>query len=83
MVKQIFDNIKGIEKSILNFMYLGINFSFFICVISSLMLLFYILNPISYLIFDAGIILFKTSLIFAVSFFICAIIVNNLKKEIG
>ena len=83
MVKQLVDNIKSIEKYILSFMFLGINFAFLICVISSLVLLFYILNPISYLIFDAGIIIFKTSLKFAISFFIGAIVINNLKKEIG
>ena len=83
MVKQMLDNIKNIEKNILSFMILGINFSFIICLISSLILLFYILNPTSYLIYEAGIIIFKTSLEFAISFFICAIVVNNLKKEIG
>ena len=52
MIKQIFNSIKTIEKNILNFMFLGIKFSFIICIISALVLLFYILNPL-YIMYEA------------------------------
>ena len=77
------DFFKNIDKNILKFMISGLNFSFIISNISLVILFFYILNPISYLIYEAGIIIFKTSLLFAAFFFICAIATNKLKKEIG
>ena len=83
MVKEIINNIKNIEKNILKIMFKGFKFCFGILIISSIVLLFYILNPVSYIIFDSGIILFKTSLTYAVCFFICAFVSNNIKKEIN
>lgn len=83
MIKEIIKNIRNIEKSILNIMFVGFRISFGIAILSSLVLLFYILNPISYIIYDCGTILFKTSLSFAVTFFICSIVTNNLKNELN
>ena len=80
-VKKLKD-IKNIEKDILKIMYKGFNYCFLLTIISSLVLLYYILNPVSYIIYDCGIILFKTSLLFFVFFFISGIITNNVKKEL-
>ncbi len=81
MLKEIINSIKNIEIRIKAIMFFGFDFSFVIAIISALVLLFYILNPTYYLIYESGIILFKTSLSFAVAFFICAIVTNNILKE--
>lgn len=86
MIKEFvkrFEEFKSIEKNILKVMYKGFRVCFGITIFSSLILLFYILNPISYIIYESGIILFKTSITFLVFVFITGIVANNVKKEIG
>ena len=82
MIKKIIDNIKNIEKNTLKIMIIGLKFSFSICVISSIVSLLYILHPISHILYDSGIILFKTGLTFAISFFLCAFAIDKIKKQI-
>ena len=82
MIKKLSDNIKDLDKDVLKIMFSGFKFSFFICLLSSIVLLAYIINPISYILFESGIILFKTGLTFAVSFFICGFVINCIKKQI-
>lgn len=82
MVKKVIDNVKNIEKDILKIMVSGFKFSFIVCVISCIISLLYILNPISHILYDSGIILFKTGLTFAASFFICAFAMDKIKKQI-
>lgn len=79
MVKKFIKDILNIEKSILDVMYKGFNFCFGISICSIIILVFYILNPISYIMFESGIILFKASLIFSVFLFICAVFTNKMK----
>ena len=80
MITKLIDNIKSIDKNILKIMFFGFKFSFIICIISCIISLFYILNPVSHIIYDSGLILFKTSISFAVSFFICAFAMDKIKK---
>ena len=82
MIKKLTNNIKNLDKDILKIMFLGFKFSFLICVLSSIVLLTYIVNPVSYILFEAGTVLFKTGLTFAVSFFICGFVINCIKKQI-
>ncbi len=82
MVNKFIDNFKSIEKDILKIMFLGFRFSFIICIISCIISLLYILNPISHIIYDSSIILFKTGLTFSVMFFICAFAIDKIKKQI-
>ena len=81
MIKKLTDIIKSIDKNILKIMFSGFKFSFIICIISCIISLSYILNPISHIIYDSGLILFKTSITFAVSFFICAFAMDRIKKQ--
>ena len=82
MIKKIIYNVKNMEKNILKIMIKGLNFSLGICIISCIILIFYILNPISHILYDSGIILFKAGLTFAVMFFVCAFAIDNIKKQI-
>ena len=81
MIKKFIDNVKNIEKDILKIMISGFRFSFIICIISCIVSLLYILNPISHILYDSGIILFKTGLTFAAMFFVCAFAMDNIKKQ--
>ena len=82
MVKEFINEIKNLEKDIKKIMYKGFNFCYGILIISALILLFYILNPISYIIFESGIVLFKASLTFVACFFIGGVFTNKIKKDI-
>lgn len=81
MVKKVIDNFKNIEKDILKIMVSGFKFSLIVCIISGIVSLLYILNPISHILYDSGIILFKTGLTFAASFFVCAFAMDKIKKQ--
>ena len=81
MIKKLIDNIKNIDKNILKIMLWGFRFSFIVCIISCIISIFYILNPISHIIYTSGLILFKTGITFAVSFFIFAFVTDKIKKQ--
>ena len=82
MISKLINSIKNIDKKILKIMFLGFKFSFIICIISCAISFSYILNPVSHIIYASGIILFKTSITFAVSFFICAFAIDKIKKQL-
>ncbi len=81
MIKKALDKFKNIDKNILKIMFSGFKFSFIITLLSSFVLLIYILNPVSITLFNSGIILFKTGLTFATMFFICAFAMDDIKKQ--
>ena len=82
MIKKIINNTKNIDKNILKIMIYGLNFSFIICFISCIISLYYISNPISHILYNSGIILFKTGLTFASAFFVCAFAMDKIKKQL-
>jgi hypothetical protein len=82
MLKQLIDNIKNIDKKVFKIMIFGFKCSFIVCFLSSIISLSYILNPISHILFDSGIILFKTGLTFASAFFVCAFAMDKIKKQL-
>ena len=82
MIKTLLENIKNIDKKTFKIMDYTFKASFVVCIISSIIALAYILNPISHVIYASGIILFKTSITFAVSFFICAFAIDKIKKQL-
>lgn len=81
MIKKFINSAKNIEKDIFKIMISGFKFSLVICVISCIISALYILNPISHILYDSGLILFKTGLTFGVMFFICAFTIDNIKKQ--
>lgn len=81
MIKKFINSAKNIEKDILKIMISGFKFSLVVCAISCIISALYILNPISHILYDSGIILFKTGLTFGVMFFICAFVMDNIKKQ--
>lgn len=82
MIKRLIDNIKNIDKKVLKIMIHGFKFSFSICVLSCIISLSYISNPISHILYNSGIILFKTGLTFATVFFVCGFAMDKIKKQL-
>lgn len=76
------DEIKSIDDSILKVMKKGFRISFIICIIATYILLSYIINPTSHVVFDAGYLLIKGGLMFFTSFFVGAMATNKIKKEL-
>jgi len=81
MIKEFIENAKNMDKKIFKIMISGFKFSFIVCIMSCILSLSYILNPISYILYKSGIILFKTGLTFGVMFFVCAFAMDRIKKE--
>ena len=82
MLNVFIDVFKKLENNIKKIMIYGFKFSFSIAILSAIILLTYELYSISTIFYYSGIILFKTSLMFAVEFIICGLIVDSIKKQI-
>lgn len=82
MFKFIREKLKNLESLVKKIMKYGFYFSFFLCFVSSSILFtyetFYAIPDLYYI----GLSLFKMSLIFAISFFICALAIDTIKKQI-
>ncbi len=74
-------DIKNIDKKVVSLMCNGFKFSSIILIISLYILLLYKFNPISHILFESGILLFKASLMYAISFFICGFIIDQIMKK--
>ena len=82
MIKKLINNIKNIDKKVLKIMIHGFKFSFSICALSGLISLYYISTPISHILYNSGIILFKTGLTFASAFFVSGFAIDKIKKQL-
>lgn len=78
MIKQLILEFKNMNKSVKSLMFIGFKFAFIICLFSILILCLYNTYHISYIAYDAGTILFKNSILFAVCFFISAFVINKI-----
>ena len=83
IINMLISKFKNLDKKILKIMNIGLIFSFILCVIAGLSLftyeMFYNLPELFY----GGISLFRTSLMFACTFFIFGIGFDSISKEIG
>ena len=81
VINTLIDKVKNLDKKVLKIMHTGFIFSFILCIVSVLSLftyeMFYTLPELFY----SGISLFRTSLIFACTFFICGLGFDTIKKE--
>ncbi len=73
MIQNFISKITNIDKSILKLIKIILKISFFICIISTLILAMYISSPVSHVTYLIGLKLFKSSLIIAVFGFICGV----------
>lgn len=81
--KTLVDKIKNLDIKVKKIMNTGFKFSFILAMISIISLFTYEIFYSIPTLFYAGISLFRTSLIFACTFFICGIGFDTISKEIG
>ena len=81
MIKQFIQEYRNLDKHISHILKKGLTFSFIICLLSTIVLLTYILFFTYPIIYYIGILGIALGLNFAMSFIISAIIIDNLKKE--
>lgn len=82
IVKTLIDKIKNLDIKVKKIMHYGFVFSFIIAMIAGLSLFTYEIFYSIPSLFYCGISLFRTSLMFACTFFICGIGFDSIKKEI-
>ena len=78
----LIDTVKNFDKKTSIIMHIGFKLSFILCLISIYILLAYHLANIPNM-YYIGISLFKMSLSFGVTFFICGLGFNTIKKDIS
>lgn len=82
MIKKIlklYENLDKLTNKILNN---GLKFCFTLCIISVTILLTYEAILGLPLLYHLGLALFKSSMIFGIEFFICALITDAIKKQV-
>lgn len=79
MVNKIILEIKNMDMSIARAMKVGFKVSFLLCLFSTFILSLYNTYPISHIIYDSSLILFRTGLFFAVSSFMSALVINKIR----
>lgn len=79
MFKNFVLEIKNMDKSIVKVMKTFFSFSFVLCLFSVFILSLYNTYPFSHIVYYSGLILFRTSLFFTVSSFMCAFVINKIK----
>ncbi len=81
MIKQFIQEYKNLDKHISYILRKGLSFSFIICLLSTIVLITYILFFTYPIIYYIGILGIALGLNFAMSFIISALIINEFKKE--
>lgn len=81
MLKSFIKSYKNLEKNTYKLMKKGLVFCFFISLISTAILAYYILFNNSPFLFEIGIAIFRLSLVFSLEFVVCGIVVDNIKKK--
>lgn len=83
MIKMIINKVKNLDEKVRKIMLSGFKFAFFFCLLATFVLAIYdfcYMAPILYL---AGTILFKTSLMFFVDFLILGFGFDTIKKQMA
>ena len=83
MVNKLINNIKEIDSPILKTIYSGLNISALVCILALVVLIVYNTYPTSHIVFQAGLVLFRTGLMFAASSFISGFAIDKIKKQMS
>lgn len=83
IVQQFIQEMKSLDKKILLLIKKGFLFSFLLCLFSIFLLVAYETSSPIPILYYTGISLFKTSLMFGVTFLICGIGFNTIQKEMN
>ena len=81
MIKNIKEHFKNLDKKIILVLKNGLKFCFFLCLLSTLILVIYKMTFISPFLYYIGITMFRLSTIFGVQFVICAFVMDRISKQ--
>ena len=79
MINKLILEIKNMDMPIVKAMKVGFKISFVLCLFATFILSLYNTYPISHIIYDSSLILFRTGLFFAVFSFMSAFVINKIK----
>ena len=82
MFKKIINSFKSLDNQTSKIMKYGLRFCFGICILSSIILVTYNLSFLSPFAYYIGICLFRISIIFAIEFIVCGLVVDGIKKQL-
>ena len=82
MLKKIVNSFKSLDNLTFKIMKYGLKFCFGICILSSIILVTYNLSFLPPLAYYIGICLFRISIIFAIEFIVCGLVVDGIKKQL-
>ena len=82
MFRKLINNFKNFDKLTFKILKYGLNFCFFICMVSIFVLLTYDTILTSPTLYYIGLGLFRLSLIFGIEFIICSFVVDGIKKQL-
>lgn len=82
MIKKILDSYKSFDKITCKILRKGLFFCFSICILSTIILLTYILDKHSPFLLELGISVFKLSIIYAIEFIICSFVCDGIKNQL-
>ena len=83
MIKMIRDNFQNLDKKVKAIMLHGFKFAFVFCIFSAILLAIYHYLYMLPILYYAGTILFKTSLMFFVDFLILGMGFDTIKKQMA
>lgn len=76
LLENILQLFKNINSKILKIMKYGLHFSFFICIIATIILSTYLLSNHNYFLYLLGLSSFKLGIIIGIEFVICGFVVD-------
>lgn len=82
MRKELLNKLNSIDKKVFKIMNKGINFAEVLAIIGILLLYIYNTYYISYNLYLSSLIVFKTSILIAVSFVVCGFATNEIKNQL-
>ena len=82
MCKKLLNKLNSVDKKVFKIMNKGINFAEILAIIGILLLYIYNTYYISYNLYLSSLIIFKTSILIAVSFVVCGLATNEIKNQL-
>ena len=82
ILNQLLDNFKNLDKKILKILNYGLKFCFGILIISTVILTTYLFFLHSIFLFQLGLLTFQSGICFISEFFVSAIAVDTISKQI-
>ena len=80
MIKTIINKFNNMDEKVKKILKYGINFSIFVCIVSTIVLITYHIN-LNIDLYYIGLAIFRLGLFLLVEFIICAFAIDTIKKQ--